>query len=136
MTTASTKASTRNCAIIGGTASEPIAALGSSFVVREWTMSGPRYLHTHLYDDEAFHVLEGTLTFRFADGEAVAPYGTTIFVPAGVAHTYSAEEGSRYLIILTPKLDQLITRLLAIPAEQYEAKLRGTLAEFDTVIAQ
>jgi quercetin dioxygenase-like cupin family protein len=136
MTKASIKASTLDRAIIAGPASQRITALGSSFVIREWSMSGPGYLHTHLCDDEAFHVLEGTLTFRFADGEAVAPAGATIFVPAGVAHTYSAAEGSRYLIILTPKLDHLITRLLAIPAEQYEAQLRGVLAEFDTVILQ
>ncbi len=136
MTKASIKTPTRNRVIVGGPVSQPVAALGSSFVVREWTMSGPRYLHTHLYDDEAFHVLEGALTFRFADGETVAPSGTTIFVPAGVAHTYSAADGSRYLIILTPKLDRLIARLLAIPAEKYDAELRDTLAEFDTVISE
>ena len=122
--------------IVSGSSLQPIAASGQSLAVHEWTMSGPRYLHVHLHDDEAWHVLEGTLTFRFADGEVEAPAGTTVFVPAGVAHTYRAAEGSRYLIFLTPKLDRLIGKLLSTPAESFEADLRGTLAEFDTMIAE
>jgi hypothetical protein len=40
--------------------------------------------------DEAWHVLDGELTFRYADRtEGVGP-GTTGFVPAGTPHTYSA----------------------------------------------
>src|SRR3712207_7826677 len=39
-------------------------------------------------DDEAWHVLEGSLRFKFADGEVDAGAGTTVFVPAGVPHTY------------------------------------------------
>lgn len=123
-------------AIISSPSSQPIAASGSSLAVHEWTMSGPRYLHTHLRDDEAFHVLEGRLTFRLAHGEVEAPAGTTVFVPAGVAHTYRAAEGSRYLIFLTPKIDRLIGKLLSTPAKKFEAELRSTLAEFDTVIAE
>jgi mannose-6-phosphate isomerase-like protein (cupin superfamily) len=65
-----------------------IAALGTSLVVHEWTESGPSYLHVHRSDDEAWHVLDGSLRFRFADHEVDAPAGTTVFVPAGVAHTY------------------------------------------------
>ena len=39
-------------------------------------------------------------------------------------------------IFLTPKLDRLIGKLIGMPAGEMEAKLRGTLAEFDTVIAE
>ncbi|MCI0395725.1 MAG: hypothetical protein L0322_12395, partial [Chloroflexi bacterium] len=46
---------------------QPIAAMGQSFDVHEWSGSGPEYLHAHYADDEAWHVLEGTLTFRFSD---------------------------------------------------------------------
>jgi quercetin dioxygenase-like cupin family protein len=122
--------------LICGPFSQPVAASGSSLAVHEWTMSGPSYLHVHLHDDEAWHVLEGVLTFRFADGEVEAPSGTTVFVPAGVAHTYRAAEGSRYLIFLTPKLDRLIAKLLGSPAGISDAELRGILAEFDTKIAE
>jgi uncharacterized RmlC-like cupin family protein len=111
-----------------------IAAVGTSLVVHEWTGSGPSWLHIHRSDDEAWHVLEGSLRFRFADREVDAPAGTTVFVPAGTPHTYRvATEPSRYLIFLTPRLDRLIARLhtLSDPSE-----LRATLAEFDTVLAE
>lgn len=96
-------------------------------------MTGPEYLHVHRSDDEAWHVLEGTLRFRFADGEVDATAGTTVFVPAGLAHTYLAVEPSRYLIILTPKIDRLIAKLLNWSEI---SDLRSTLGEFDTVLAK
>jgi quercetin dioxygenase-like cupin family protein len=120
--------------IVAGPGFPAIAAAGTSLVVREWSESGPSYLHVHRSDDEAWHVLEGSLRFRFADREVDAPTGTTVFVPAGVAHTYRVSaEPSRYLIFLTPRLDRLIARLhrLSDPSE-----LRATLAEFDTVLVE
>jgi quercetin dioxygenase-like cupin family protein len=89
--------------IIAGPGS-PIAAVGASLVIREWTMPGPYYTHVHRSDDEARHVLEGVLRFKFPDREVDAPAGTTVFVSAGVAHTYAVVEPARYLIILTPKI--------------------------------
>ena len=113
--------------------SPPIAAAGASLVIREWTLPGPSYLHVHHSDDEAWHVLEGLLTFVFADGEVAAPAGTTVFVPAGLAHTYRASEGTRYLIILTPKIDRLIERLLD-PNQPDD--VRPTLRAFDTELLE
>ena len=84
---------------------------GASFCLREWRSSGPAVLHVHHADDEAWHVLEGTLRFTFADRQVDASAGTTVFVPAGVAHTYTALEGARYLLILTPRLRDLIAEL-------------------------
>jgi hypothetical protein len=107
----------------------PVLAAGETLVVREWTDSGPSYLHIHRSDDEAWHVLEGTLRFRFEHGEVDAPAGTTVFVPAGLAHTYRVMEPSRYLIVLTPRLDRLIARLRGLVDQTL---LRSTLAEFDT----
>src|SRR5262249_15950577 len=78
-----------------------LAAAAASFSVKEWRGSGPATLHVHHADDEAWHVLEGTLHFRFADREVDVPAGGTVFVPAGVPHTYSAAD-ARYLIVLTP----------------------------------
>jgi mannose-6-phosphate isomerase-like protein (cupin superfamily) len=51
---------------------EPIKASGQTLVVQEWRGSGPGYLHVHYQDDEAWHVLEGTLHFRFADRQVDA----------------------------------------------------------------
>jgi quercetin dioxygenase-like cupin family protein len=100
-------------AIAGGDGSQ-IEATGNSFVLREWSGSGPAELHVHHSDDEAWHVLSGTLHFRFADGEMDAPTGATVFVPAGVAHTFVAlTPDTRYLIILTKRLLSLIEALHA-----------------------
>jgi mannose-6-phosphate isomerase-like protein (cupin superfamily) len=97
-----------------------LAATGQSFEIHEWRGSGPDYLHVHYADDEAWHVLEGTLTFRFVDKQIEAPAGTTVFVPAGVPHTYFvAGEPTRYLIVMTPRLKALIDALHATPREQH-----------------
>ena len=100
----------------------PFSAAGQSFEIHEWRGSGPATLHVHHADDEAWHVLEGELTFRYADRTQVAGPGTTVFVPAGLAHTYTAAPGARYLIILTPRLRALIDALQSDrePAHQHE----------------
>ncbi len=90
-----------------------IAADGNSFSVHVWRGSGPPQMHVHHEDDEAWHVLEGTVLFRFGDREVEAGAGTTVFVPAGVPHTYESREGARYLIVLTPRLRALIAELQA-----------------------
>jgi hypothetical protein len=119
--------------VIAGPGFPPIAASGATLVVHEWTDSGPSYLHIHRSDDEIWHVLEGSLRFRFLSHEADAPAGTTVFVPAGCAHTYRVAEPSRYLIFLTPRLDRLIARLRSL---RDSSQVRATLAEFDTVMME
>lgn len=111
----------------------PVSAAGDTLVIRGWTGSGPSYLHIHHCDDEAWHVLEGCLRFRFEHGEIDAPVGTTVFVPAGLAHTYEIMEPSPYLIFLTPRLDRLIARLRSL---QDRSQMRSTLAEFDTEMVE
>jgi mannose-6-phosphate isomerase-like protein (cupin superfamily) len=68
----------------------------------------------HHADDEAWHVLEGVLRFRFADRAVEIAAGGTLFVPAGVPHTYEAVN-ARYLIVLTPRLAALIGKLQQTP---------------------
>ena len=120
--------------IVAGPGSPAISAVGTSLVVHEWTESGPSWVHVHRSDDEAWHVLDGSLRFRFADREVDAPAGTTVFVPAGVPHTYRvAAEPCRYLIFLTPRLGRLITRLHGLSDR---SELRATLAEFDSILAE
>ena len=105
--------------------------MGRVFGMGEWMGSGPPQLHVHHQDDEAWHVLEGEVEFRFASDrrEVVGP-GTTVFVPAGVAHTYVTTDDARYLIMLTPRLDALIDELhevapkdLAAVYRKYESEL-------------
>ncbi len=115
------------------TSQSPISASGGTFGVYEWSGSGPDYLHVHHSDDEAWHVLEGTLVFRFADKQIEAPAGTTVFVPAGVAHAYFAKpEESRYLIILTPRLYELIQELHKVLYAQHKEVMR----KFDSEIVE
>ena len=101
---------------------KPFSASGTSFSVHEWRGSGPATLHVHHSDDEAWHILEGELTFRYSDRTEVAEPGATVFVPAGMPHTYSAGAGARYLIILTPRIAGLISALQADrdPGHQHE----------------
>ena len=87
----------------------------------------------HNSDDEAWHVLAGKLTFRYADRTEIVEPGMTVFVPAGVAHTYTAGEGARYLIVLTPRLSALIATL---QADRDPAHQRDIYRRFDSEILE
>lgn len=114
-------------------AQQPIEAIGRSFDLYEWSGSGPGYLHVHYADDEAWHILEGTLTFRFGDRQVEAAAGTSVFVPAGVPHDYFEAAGpTRYLIILTPRLRELIAALHVAPIQQHVAIMR----QFESAIVE
>ena len=91
----------------------PFSAKGSSFEIHEWRGCGPATLHVHFADDEAWHVLEGTLTFRYRDRTETAGPGMTVFVQAGTPHTYTTSSDARYLIVLTPRISGLIAALQA-----------------------
>jgi quercetin dioxygenase-like cupin family protein len=61
-------------------------------------------LHLHRTMDEAFHVLEGEMTFT-VDGEiTTAPAGSFVFVPRGILHTFwnESEVPARQLVVFTP----------------------------------
>ncbi|HVZ97668.1 MAG TPA: cupin domain-containing protein [Chitinophagaceae bacterium] len=107
----------------------PDSARGKSFVIHEWRGSGPPYLHVHYEDDEAWHVLEGTLTFKFRDKTIDACPGTTVFVPAGVPHTYFEKTPSRYLAVLTPVLNQLIAELHTSPLDTHKEIMKKYASE-------
>ena len=101
---------------------EPIGVAGTSFALHDWGGSGPPRLHVHHHDDEAWHVLAGSLRFRFADEEVDAPAGTSVFVPAGVAHTFeTGDAGTRYLVVLPPRLHRLVAELQATPPADHAA---------------
>lgn len=73
-------------------------------------------MHVHHEDDECWYVIDGELTFRLPEGEVAAPAGTTVFVPAGTAHDYyESREPSTYLLILSPRLNDLIDTLHKTP---------------------
>ena len=113
-----------------GESQHPISATGLSFDIQDWSGSSPDYLHVHYSDDEAWHVLDGTLTFRFSDRTIDAAAGTTVFVPAGVPHAYYEAKGpTRYLIIMTPQLRKLIAALHEAPRQEHNTIMRQFASE-------
>jgi hypothetical protein len=111
----------------------PFSASGNSFCVHEWRGSGPATLHVHHSDDEAWHVLEGELTFRCSDRTETVGPGATVFVRAGVPHTYSAGTGARYLIIVTPRIAALIS---ALQSDHEPAHQRDIYRRFDSELLE
>jgi mannose-6-phosphate isomerase-like protein (cupin superfamily) len=97
---------------------------GAGLVIQNWRATGAAEmvapLHVHNLDDEAWHVISGALRFRLADREFVASAGSTVLVPAGVAHTFgnAGPEPSRYILILPSRLDELISSLHAVTAAE------------------
>jgi mannose-6-phosphate isomerase-like protein (cupin superfamily) len=60
--------------------------------------------HLHRYHDEAFYVLEGTLTVRVGTHKITAPVGSFVVVPRGTVHQPSnpGTEPTRVLLIFSP----------------------------------
>jgi quercetin dioxygenase-like cupin family protein len=60
-------------------------------------------LHHHAFD-EAFHVLDGELTFQFGDELRTGRRGQTAFAPGGSIHTLAnlSATPARYLLVITP----------------------------------
>jgi uncharacterized cupin superfamily protein len=93
--------------------------ISESFVIADWTDPGTHPgrpiagLHLHRADDEAWIVLEGRLGFRVGDAEREVPAGDSLLVPRGTPHSYwnPAPEPARYLLVMTPRIYQLIQAL-------------------------
>lgn len=58
--------------------------------------------HHHRAMVEIFYVLDGRVTFVFADETLEATAGMTVTVPASVVHEVSAPAGARLITIFTP----------------------------------
>src|SRR5438552_2211796 len=105
-------------------AGQVLGAGAASFVLAEWRDAGgpdgpPRLiapLHVHHSDDEAWYVLEGRLRVQVGAQEVEAPAGAGVFVPRGTPHTYwNPDPGPvRYLLVMTPRIHQLIEALHAL----------------------
>lgn len=110
----------------------PVHAIGRDLEVHEWShgpMDGPP-IHVHHADDEAWHVLEGTLRFTFADGWTDVEAGGSVLVPAGVAHTFGSTGDVRYLIIGPHRIFALIAALHA----EHEDDEADIYRQFDSEI--
>jgi mannose-6-phosphate isomerase-like protein (cupin superfamily) len=112
-----------------------------SFVIAEWQDAGgppgpPRYIapiHLHRNDDEAWYVLEGVLRVKSGDEEIELRAGSGVLVPRGTPHTYwnRAPDRVRYLLIMTPRIHQLIQRIHAT-TDRSPATMRALFERFDS----
>jgi mannose-6-phosphate isomerase-like protein (cupin superfamily) len=72
-------------------------------------------VHVHADEDDAFYILEGELTFAFADGdEASAPPGTFVLVPPGVPHGFR-NDGERPVRMLNIHAPAGFDRRIGLP---------------------
>jgi mannose-6-phosphate isomerase-like protein (cupin superfamily) len=104
--------------------------------------SGPP-LHVHRDAAESFYVLEGTYRMHVDGRDFVCPAGSFVYVPVGMAHTFSSmTAGSRKLNLYTPAamvgyFDELATALgagadeavLTAIADRYQMDVVGPIPE-------
>jgi len=75
--------------------------------------------HVHSREDEAFHVVEGQVSFRVDKDSFVAGPGTTVFAPRGTPHAFQVvgESNAKVLLTITPGgLERMFEELAKLPA--------------------
>ena len=96
------------------------ADTGGLFSIVEVT-NGPNYeapLHVHHREDEAFWIIEGTVTLEVGATTIEAAAGDYAFGPRGLPHKYKVgAQGCRMLFILTPGGFEDLVRAMSVPAE-------------------
>ena len=59
--------------------------------------------HLHHYEDEAWYVIDGELTFLLGGAQRLAGAGSFVFGPCGVEHRFEVTSPmARFLILVTP----------------------------------
>jgi mannose-6-phosphate isomerase-like protein (cupin superfamily) len=129
----------------GPLAGNVLGAAGNSFVIAEWRDAGgppgpPRPiapLHVHHQDDEAWYVLEGTVCVRSGDQIIEAHAGAGVLVPKGTPHTYwnPGPAELRYLLIMAPRIYELIQAIHALPVRTREA-LSAVFQQYDSELLE
>lgn len=78
-------------------------------------------LHVHTGEDEWFYVIDGELTFWVGGEVTVAPAGSFVYGPRGVAHTFMVSSGeARFLLVAEPAGFEGFTRALGQRAASLE----------------
>lgn len=122
-------------------AGKVLGSAADSFVIAEWQDAGappgpPRWiapLHLHRSDDEAWYVLEGRLCVKQGEEEVELGPGSAILVRRGTPHTYwnPAPDRVRYLLLMTPRIHQLIQEIHATQ-ERTPSAMRALFEKFDS----
>lgn len=76
-------------------------------------------LHIHTREDELFHILEGTISYRVGVSRIEAGPGHTIFAPRNIPHGFTGTSpgASRYLIAYSPAGFEDFVRETSRPAQ-------------------
>lgn len=75
-------------------------------------------LHVHEREDEAFHVLEGTLRLAIDGAERTLRPGAAALAPKGVPHTYRVESDEARWLVVTAQGDfERFVRAISRPAQ-------------------
>jgi quercetin dioxygenase-like cupin family protein len=79
--------------------------------------------HIHRREDEAFYVLEGTITFTVNGQRVVAGPGTFLQAPRNIPHTFKNETTSpaRMLIFVTPSGFEKFIAQFAQPVPSFDS---------------
>ena len=73
--------------------------------------------HLHHYEDEAWYVIDGELTFLLGGAQHLAGAGSFVFGPRGVEHRFEVTSPmARFLILVTPAGFEDFTRTCGHPA--------------------
>lgn len=113
------------------TSGELLFPSGAQLAIAQWEAPGTPQgeqpvwiapLHLHHHDDEAWYVLQGTLSVRIGDEVVTANQGEAVIVPHGTPHTFwnPSSDTTRYLIIMQGQIHPLIEAIHAL--EQRDPK--------------
>jgi quercetin dioxygenase-like cupin family protein len=78
---------------------------GGAMGAWEWwgTAAGNPPLHVHHREDEAFYLLEGTVTFQVGEESFQTSAGDFVFAPRGLAHRFGVlSQEARMLVAVAP----------------------------------
>lgn len=93
-------------------------------------------LHVHNNEEETFFIIQGTYEFQIKGRSVMAPAGTTVHLPRGVAHEFRVIEGSpaKALIYLCPAGgEKMFRELSALPAPPDMSQMLSICAKYDVI---
>jgi quercetin dioxygenase-like cupin family protein len=94
--------------------------------------------HIHSYDDEAFFVLEGEITFQIGKDKIVAEPGTFVQGPRGISHTFknNTKSPARMLVFVMPSGFENFVKEFAQPVPSFDSPaIPVTEEEIDKLLA-
>ena len=96
---------------------------GGLLTLIESHTDGGAPLHVHSREDEAFYVLEGTITVRCGDEHYEAGAGAFVFLPRGIPHSWDVVGEKAKLLILTfpAMLEEFLDEFHSVPWEERDA---------------